>query len=327
MQETSGDPSTAWMQNNFNQLKDRNLQQLCIPGSHDAGMSSFGAHTFWVNSYNTQTQSGGILHQLSLGARFFDIRPVISSGEYYTGHYTDVGGTGKGYQGANGQSIKSIVQDINNYTANNNELVILYVWAALNTDFQVTTYIPFTQDQWIGLFNELLQIKDLYVSPNPMTDDLTTLPLSDFIGDNKAAVVVVVALDQGITLGNYANQGFYLDPTNFNKYDQYSNTDILSNMISEQLQKMNAFWVKNPHPNSLFLSSWTLTLQTGDIIDTDLGNSNYSILNYAAKANSSLNQLLEACTSQCYPNIILTDDVPSNIMDIVMQINTQVINK
>jgi hypothetical protein len=203
--------STSWMQNNLGLLGSRSLGKVCIPGSHDAGMSCFGSSTAFAHTCNTQTQTTGILGQLNFGIRYFDIRPVISSGKYFTGHYSHVGAISS-WQGANGQSINSLIDDINDYTSNNNELVILNLSHDLNTDLGNDSYASFTQSEWDALFTLMQQgIKNLFVAENPTRVDLTTLTINDFIGSNSAAVVVVVeSSSNGISLGNFSNQGFYL---------------------------------------------------------------------------------------------------------------------
>lgn len=53
-----------------------------MPGSHDAGMSSFKSGTVGAHFANTQTQYLDIYQQLMAGSRFFDLRPVLSKGQW-----------------------------------------------------------------------------------------------------------------------------------------------------------------------------------------------------------------------------------------------------
>ncbi|HEY7767962.1 MAG TPA: hypothetical protein VIB55_07250, partial [Longimicrobium sp.] len=118
---TSSNPPAAWMQQNLGVLGGRSLRHLCIPGSHDAGMSVYTSGTAFATRCNTLTQTSGILGQLQFGVRYFDIRPVISAGQYLTGHYGNIGQINS-WQGANGQSIASIISDVNAFTGANQEL-------------------------------------------------------------------------------------------------------------------------------------------------------------------------------------------------------------
>jgi hypothetical protein len=310
--------STAWMQNNLALLGSRTLRELCIPGTHDAGMSALNAGTAFAYTCNTVTQTNAILGQLQNGSRYFDIRPVISGGQYLTGHYSEISELDS-WQGGNGQSIQSIINDVNTFTASNNELIVLYLSHDLDTDLGNSSYAAFTQDQWNSLLQLLQGLNNLYTGA-AMGADLTTLTLNTYIGNNTPAVVVVVdASASGITLGSFAGEGFYL-PANFPVYNEYSDTSDLSTMTSDQLAKMAA---QRPNPEaSYFLLSWTLTQSSSEAVFCDVGAD--SILTLANQANAQLaSQLLPACSAQTFPNIIYTDNLTSSldVVSLAMQIN------
>ena len=317
----SGDSPTSWMQNNLAVLGPRTLRELCIPGSHDAGMSTRTGGTAFGKECNTLTQTLGILGQLSQGARYFDIRPVISGGHYYTGHYSFVGAINS-WQGANGQpiqsidgqSVQSIISDINNYTASNQELIVLSLSSDRDTD--QSSYPPFTQEQWNTLLSMLEGINNRYIAPNPTTVDLTQLSLQHFIGNSQAAVIVVVDPNgSGISLGDYASKGFY-SPSSLNVYNEYSNTNDFDTMANDQLAKMKT---QRTSPDSpCFLLSWTLTQSDGQAVACGLPSpfnaGCISIVDLANTANPALcGKLWPACTSQCYPNILYTDNVNTSV--------------
>src|SRR6516225_1842898 len=52
---------STWMQANLATLGGRTLRQLCMPGSHDSGMSTIGSCTALANADVTRTQTQGIL--------------------------------------------------------------------------------------------------------------------------------------------------------------------------------------------------------------------------------------------------------------------------
>ncbi|QAU23681.1 hypothetical protein EO087_06520 [Dyella sp. M7H15-1] len=311
--------SVAWMQNNLALLGSRTLREICIPGTHDAGMSAFNSGTAFAHPCNTITQTNAILSQLQNGSRYFDIRPVISAGKYVTGHYSYIAQINS-WQGGNGQSIQSIIDDINAFTASNNELVVLNLSHDLDTDLGNSSYAPLTQAQWDSLLQMLQQgLNHLYTGA-PIGADLTALTLNTYIGNNSPAVVVVVdASASGFTLGRFAGQGFYL-PQNFPVYNQYSEINNLDSMISDQLSKM-VTQRSNPEA-SYFVLSWTLTQDGGQAIFCEIGAD--SILKLANKANAQLAaQLLPACSAQTFPNIIYIDNLTSNldVVSLAMQIN------
>jgi hypothetical protein len=136
---------STWMQANLGTLGGRTLRQLCMPGTHDSGMSTIGSCTFLANELVTQTQTQGILGQLQRGARSFDIRPVISDGKFVTGHYSYLDAL-VSTQGCNGQSIADIISDINSFTSGAAELIILGLGGDMNTDVGEPKYRRSTRE-------------------------------------------------------------------------------------------------------------------------------------------------------------------------------------
>ncbi len=308
------DRPVPWMQNNLSLLGERTLRQICMPGSHDAGMSSFGTHTTFATDDNTLTQCVDILGQLKLGARYFDVRPVIAGGEYLTGHYSSVDQLGGSWQGSNGQSVKSIIDDVNTFTENFKELVVLYLDGEKNTDVGNYSYRGFNQDEW----NTLLQIlagglNHLHVNADAAVD-LTTLPFKSFIGSGEAAVVVV--LPDSVELGAFDGKGFYRQKR-FPVYNEYANSNNLDTMASDQLTKMAA--QRQKEELSFFVLSWTLTQDGNQAVFGP------SIRRLAETANANLqNKLLPACSSNCYPNVIFMDNISTYVDEIAMRVNRQV---
>ncbi|KAF8170736.1 PLC-like phosphodiesterase [Mycena galopus ATCC 62051] len=304
-----------WMQANIGLLGSRPLINICIPGSHDAGMSVINGGTAFSDAANTQTQTLSIGQQLTAGSRYFDIRPVITDGTYSTGHYSDVTAIDS-WQGSNGQSISDVISDINTFTSANNELVIINLSHAYDTDAGNSDYPIFTQDQWNALFAELTGINHLYVDANPTSVDLTKVTLSTFIGSSPA-VVVIVQPDDTIDLGTYATQGFY-QYSQLNAYNEYSDINTLSTMESDQLAKMAA--QRTTPTSSYFLLSWTLTQDTLEVLG--LGD---SILTLANEADSALYTALPPkLSANTYPNILYIDNFQNDgkIVGLAMTINT-----
>jgi hypothetical protein len=106
----SSNPPSDWMHQNLKTLGNRKLRHICMPGSHDAGMSKLGKSTVGAVTTNTLTQDLNVREQLEYGSRFLDIRPVISDGQFTTGHYSEVAGL---WHGGNGQTIAEIIDNIN----------------------------------------------------------------------------------------------------------------------------------------------------------------------------------------------------------------------
>ena len=89
-------------------------------------------------------------------------------------------------------------------------------------------------------------------------------------------------------------------------------------MINDQLSKMRS--VRTSPTSQLFLLSWTLTQDAGDIIFDD------SIIKLANQANGALTSRLSgAWTKTTYPNIIYIDNFSSTLATtMAMTINSGV---
>lgn len=314
--------SSSWMSDNLSTLGNKTLRQLCLPGTHDAGMGTFVPGTAFAAPCNTVTQTSLLLGQLQLGARYFDIRPVIHGGQFFTGHYTELNIAGVNtWQGANGQSMASVISDINTFTHDNPELVIVYLSHDLDTDVGNSQYAAFSQAQWDSLLTQMQEnISHLKVV---LAGDISQLTLNEYIGDGQAAVIVVVdPSGSDIDISAFAAQGFYT-PAQYAVYNEYSNTSDVNQMAVDQLAKMLA---QRPSADSpLFLLSWTLTQSTVQAATCGIGIGQ-SIISLAKQANLVLaEKLLPACNASCFPNIIYIDNINAgvNVADIAMTINVK----
>ncbi|KAI4943949.1 hypothetical protein J4E91_009096 [Alternaria rosae] len=254
-----------WMQQSMGSLANRTLKHICMPGSHDAGMGTFKPGTIGAHFANTQTQYLDFYQQLMAGSRYFDLRPVLSRGEWVAGHYGQVGDI---WLGGNGQSLTDIIQQINDFTAKYQELIIINLSHTLDTDNQ---YKDLTQTQWSDLFTTLKRINNRYTVSNPGATDLSTYRLGDFITD-RASVLIIAQIPDDVTLGDFANQGFY-SGRNFPFYDEYSNSNNLATMKSDQLAKLklnrNIVAEQSQRKDMFHIFSWTLTQQPEDVLIFD----------------------------------------------------------
>lgn len=206
-----------WMQQSMGSLANRTLKHICMPGSHDAGMSTFSPGTIGAHFANTQTQYLDFYQQLMAGSRFFDLRPVLSKGQWVAGHYSALENDVEDiWLGGNGQAITDIIRQINDFTARYKELVIINLSHTLDTD---NKYKDLSQDQWNRLFDTLKTINSRYTIQNPGSTDFSNEVLGKFITD-RASVFIIAQLPNGIALGDYANQGFF-SSANFPWYDSY----------------------------------------------------------------------------------------------------------
>ncbi|KAL4878000.1 PLC-like phosphodiesterase [Aspergillus karnatakaensis] len=120
-----------WMKQIYDVIKDRPVQHLVMPGTHDSGMSTISGEIVSIGSEaNTQTQALNIYDQLRAGARWFDLR-VISVHQdntddyaFWVAHVNDensaipIGNTG--------ESLTAVVDEINRFTSENPGEVVFF---------------------------------------------------------------------------------------------------------------------------------------------------------------------------------------------------------
>src|SRR5690348_4234915 len=100
----------------------------------------------------------------------------------------------------------NIIDNINEFTDANKELVILYLSHTSNTD---DDYDSFNDEEWNSLLHDLTDgLKHRWTVQTDKA--LTKLPLSDFIKDGPAVVIVVDERDKGfLDKGAFTGKGFF----------------------------------------------------------------------------------------------------------------------
>ena len=298
---SSPDAIGPWMYQSLNYLGDRTLRHMCLPMSHDSGMSELTTHTTWATSDNTVTQHRSIGDQLSLGVRAFDIRPVVlEGGTYYTGHYDDVGEE-IGWQGGSGQPISEIISQINSFTDNHSELIILNISHELNV---AQSYSSFTQNDWNGLFSLLDGLNSRYSAPSANTD-LTTIPLKNFIGQNQAAVILRFDFDgtgSSPNFGERAGHGFFYSTSFPDYYDSYTDTNDPDKLVSDQIGKMKQ--QRSSPDDPVFCLNWAMTMSGADVLTASLLV--WADVDMTPRLGPSI---LPALSDSVYPNFVDLDGV------------------
>jgi hypothetical protein len=290
---------TDWMQQSLGSIGNRTLKQIVMPGSHDAGMSSYKPGTAGANFANTQAQYLDVAGQLNAGSRYFDLRPVISNGQWVAGHYSELGEL---WVGGNGQALADTIKQINDFTSKYKELVIINLSHTLDTD---NDYKDLTQDQWNKLFDTLKGVNNRFTVQNPGKTDYTNKVLNDFIGDS-ASVFIFAQLPGGISLGDYANQGFF-NQDNFPIFDSYSNSNDPTTMRNDQLRKVkanrNLVGDAGQRKDKFHILSWTLTQQAEDVLNPDK-----AIMNLGAEVFDDLvDKAFNSFTPESFPNVLYVD--------------------
>lgn len=300
------------------------LSKICLPGTHDSGMSQISNATFGARAANAQTQTLTIGQQLLQGIRYIDCRPVIWNGEQYLGHFSY--SSALGWVGATGERWQNVLNDITSFLAQpgrSKELILLDFSHGFNYDnpankggygFSKTDSIAWLNSVAAALGNVLY--KNAAVSPD-------TAVLNDML---NTGAQVIARFDGSFSDGLASSNGFWTDEQMVIN-GGYSDTGDLHFMVSDQLQKLT----ENSHDTSaLFLTSWTLTQTTEEAV---LGIP--SLETMAGKANPVLYPNIEnyiannRINPETYPNLMITDyadDSVTRILELAVQINTLLSN-
>ncbi len=232
------------------------LNQIVIPGSHDAGLSELSnCNPVSGTSVEgkTKTQSGSVGQQLLDGSRYLDIRVDYDHGELVTYHRGD--GTVQGYLGCNGQSLKSILDQTKNFL-NTHLTETVFVKFSHIRDFP--GHVPADTKEKI---DKLLKGYESSIYKNDSTNiNLANIPLKEVRGKMILVFDYPEYIDsvQGRFRYNDYNQAS--PATNITVFDKYANTSDFEKMKEDQLKK----WKEKGGlgKDYLFLLSWTLTFSS-----------------------------------------------------------------
>lgn len=289
-------PPTDWMHANLPLLGCQPLRHICIPGSHDAGMSILTHSTFLSIPENTLTQWTDIAGQLEAGVRYFDTRPVISSGKFVQGHYSEIGSN---WIGGNGQDLASMIEQVNTFLSTYNELVILDLSHMHNTDEDWRNLNP---EEFARLLIQLEDLQHRYSGPTGPDSDLAGLPLNIFIA-NSPCVLVVIS-DSPVILPSSPPSGIFPSSA-LNIYNSYTNTPFAPLMAADQINKM--LTRRTSRDSGMFLLSWTLTTPL-DI--RELAKEAHSIL-FQPGDTGLWSTIYRKRQKGAYPTIIMVDGLGS----------------
>lgn len=318
---TSMDASNAvWMSQKLE--ADRQLCNMTIPGSHDAGMAELH-HINVIAKLNTdaiQTQGICVYEQLLCGSRYFDVRVDYDHDKLVSYHRPNLDPEGDTFDdivnvGANGQAISHIVDQamyfVKRYPS---EFVILKFSHIRSCDGHDPKTI---KSKLLDLLGESRYENVLFVPENDEKVKLHSLAYSTIAG-KIIAVCDFDEVSQEKGLYRYRDVNSTTDSITanygeLNVYDKYSNTSNYCEMADNQLSKWedNAEMDESEH---LFLLSWTLTLS---VLECATG----SINELANKANASLPCYLKEHSVLKAPNIVYVDYIDKEVCDVIIALN------
>lgn len=258
--------NSGWMGDLLKRNPKVAVNQITMPGSHDAGMytisRTMGSQPEWA-----QTQNLDIEGQLHAGSRYFDLRLYFDGQQLRTGHFS-------ADMGAFGPPLADVLTQVKTFItspAAASEAVFL--------KFSHTSSGLNSLESTSGMTSDAItQIKDilgdvLYKTTNAATN-LAELPLSTLAGK----VCVVVDYEYGPHVDPAEGIFRYTDITADNVaggavpgldvYDNYSDTGSVDYMRTDQENKLVEYGGYGK--SYLFLMSWTLTGKPGFVMDVQV---------------------------------------------------------
>jgi hypothetical protein len=320
-----------WMSDNLKVIGNQSLKKIVIPAAHDAGMYMLrdctSANGFGATECNIRTQTKPIFSQLQSGIRYFDIRPVFYQQTMFTAHYSIYLGV---YVGCFGPTIAEILRDVLSFMSKSKDLILLKFSHYYDLD---NGNGGFSDDQMRLLCSLIAGLGPLLYSKGSISTDLSSLTVNEFISTEGKVLPILDSLKPNIQKdysGIYSYADFNpVEPASANLlvYDNYSDTNNLDDMVSDQLKKLGD---TANHQDNLFLLSWTLTQSFDQVLGCILGLEP-SILDLASKANNALSSKLREAyedgriTKSLVPNLIYVDNAGVNVTDFAIWLNNQLL--
>ncbi len=243
------------------------FSELCLPGSHDAGMYNLRKCTFGANSCNTQTQQLDMYQQLEAGFRIFDVRPAFVRGEIFTQHATECGGLG-----CEGDYLRDILKMTNDFLEENKEVVILSLNHFCNISPNDTLLL--------NLIEETLG--DKIYKETDFLENLYDWSLQKVLGKKPQKGKVILVFEGGFSNNTENRSNGYFTNSILNFVGGWSNKNIYSQLKEDQLRRYSEFSPRSP---KLFQFSYQMTPDQVMAIACAVGNQIGSIKNLSKQTN------------------------------------------
>lgn len=248
---SSVNPPVAWMHELLPVIGGRRLKHICMPGSHDSGMSELTLASTLANEGNTRNQYLDIYGQLLRGARWFDIRPCAAGDNGpYTCHMSVWAdrSTFESTQGGRGLKIDALIEQINKFMDEHpGELVILDInnEAGFNTGINLARFPTMTPADWkpiLAMFKNKIRKPCSNLPPVGNRAEyafLTDLTLNDYIADGKGCVLSVIRKSiPGLSESDSAPALGYYHSSLFPTKGEYSNSDSSVLLAQDQISRL-----------------------------------------------------------------------------------------
>jgi hypothetical protein len=233
----------TWMADRAAKLGGRQLKQLVLPASHDAGMYRVDEIEFarlWV-----QTQSRPIYRQLEDGVRWFDLRLMRVKNHIVLHH-----------GGWKGPRLADVIGDIKKFIEAGRRELILLKFSSFR-DFNASTWAHFAAQ---------MKALDFWMLKRSAAQGkrLADLTLNDYIAGGSRVVALTTRRNAALSTEDYwLYRGDEKDSTegDLRVYDHYTGTEDFNKMKADQVEQFADYTGKCTDGSDceLFLFSWTLT--------------------------------------------------------------------
>ncbi|BCS26648.1 phosphatidylinositol-specific phospholipase C domain-containing protein [Aspergillus puulaauensis] len=308
-----------WMKQIYDVIKDRPLQHIVMPGTHDAGMSTISNQITSIGSKaNTQTQALNIYDQLRVGARWFDMR-ILSVHQsntddyaFWVAHVNDE--TAAVPIGNTGESLSNIVDEINKFTSENpGEIIFIKLRYLIGIRKVPGGAIKWDNDIVDNFFSELKKVNNRCGNLDTNTE-FQRQKASYFMEQNDGAGCVVFLLNgdnipDGVTSSSIS-EGLY-PASQMAVNDHWSDLPTTKPVAEDQTSVWSGINRVEPFTDDEFLiSQW---LVSADALQTTaLTIQNIAIM----PTNPALYWAgVNAMSPTQWPNVILVDYIGVVVTD------------
>ncbi|KAL4920057.1 PLC-like phosphodiesterase [Aspergillus aurantiobrunneus] len=308
-----------WMKQIYDVIRDRPLQHIVMPGTHDSGMSTISGEIVSIGSEaNTQTQALNIYDQLRVGARWFDVRIMsvhqsnIDDYAFWVAHVNDE--TANVPIGNTGESLSDIINEINQFTSENpGEIIFLKLRYLIGIRRVPSGPIRWDNDIVNNFFTELKKINNRCGNLDTNTQ-FQDQHASYFMDQNNGAGCVIFLLngdnlEDGVTRSSISD-GLYPD-SQMTVNDHWSDLPTTQPVAEDQISVWSAIDRVSPFTDDEFLiSQW---LVSADALQTTaLTIQNIAIM----PTNPALYWAgVNAMSPTKWPNVLLVDYIGVVITD------------
>jgi len=269
---TENDVRVDWMTELREEYPDKKIlfSDICMPGSHDAGMYILRSCLIGANTCNTQTQELNLYQQLEAGYRVFDIRPVKKGEMYYVQHTTDCGGLG-----CQGDYLDYIFNYTNQFLEKYNEVII----------FEVSHICGFdTKEDTVAFFNMAKKILgDKIYTETEYESNFYDWSLEKILGENPKHGKIILMFEDNWSNNIEMRQQGYFSENIMHLEGGWSNKNEYGALKTDQLAKFKNYQPESP---KIFQFSYQMTQDAMMAVACGITGNAKSIRQLAQESNT-----------------------------------------